>query len=137
MKVDRLAPRRARAVAVVLEEPTLARAAKRIGVHDRTLRRWLKDPDFRRALDEARRQAFGEALARVQFGASRAAQALLDVLDDEEARPTERVAAARALLEHAHRAEEILDLRGRLEAVEGVLEQHRTGAAYPGRVRPV
>ncbi len=124
-----LKPRRARAVVALLREPTLAKAARYAGVNERTLRRWLIDQDFRAALDAARREIFGEVLTHMQGSASKALDALHGVLDDDAARPSEKVAAARVLLDHAHRAAEVLDVDKRLAALEGTLE------AREGRVR--
>ena len=58
-----LKPSQARAVVALLREPTVAKAARHVGVNERTLRRWLADPGFRAALDDARREVFGEVLA--------------------------------------------------------------------------
>ncbi len=120
--LSELPPVRARAVFALLRQPTLAKAAREAGVNERTLRRWLAEADFRAALDVTRRDVFGEVLSRMQGGAEKALEALHGVLDDDAARPSEKVAAARVLLDHAHRAAEALDSNARLAALERALE---------------
>ena len=121
-ETGQLKPSQGRAVVALLREPTVAKAARHVGVNERTLRRWLADPGFRAALDDARREVFGEVLTRMQGGAEKALEALHGVLDDDAARPSEKVAAARVLLDHSHRAAETLDSNGRLAALERALE---------------
>ena len=58
----------------------------------------------------------------MQGGAEKALEALHGVLDDDAARPSEKVAAARVLLDQAHRAAEALDWNARLAALERALE---------------
>ncbi len=58
----------------------------------------------------------------MQGGAEKALEALHGVLDDDAARPSEKVAAARILLDQAHRAAEVLDLDERMSALEKALE---------------
>ena len=48
----------------------LDEAAKSIDVSPNTLLRWQKDPEFQKAYREARRLAFGQAIARLQQGSS-------------------------------------------------------------------
>ncbi len=110
---SKLKARQEQAVLVLLETPTIAAAANKIGVNESTLRRWRADPEFQQAMEEARRDAFGDALCRLQAGAGKAVDALLAVVDDDQAKPSARISAARALLEHGHRAKDALELRHR------------------------
>ena len=65
----------------------------------------------------------------MQGGAERALEALHGVLEDEAARPSERVAAARVLLDHSHRAAHAPDVEARLKVVERALVER--GASRP------
>src|SRR6266849_5429264 len=53
-------------IAALLTTPTVKQAAKVAGIAEATAGRWLKDPGFKTAYAEARRQALGEVLALVQ-----------------------------------------------------------------------
>ena len=109
---SKLKPRQMRAVYAYLEQPTITKAATQAAVHERTLRRWLATDIFNRALDDARREAYADGLARLQAGASEAIEALRALVRDGSLKPSDKIAAIRTYLDHAHRAEESLDLRG-------------------------
>ena len=103
----RLNAKHERAIVALLETPCLAAAAEKTGVDASTLRHWRKKPEFQEALEEARREVFDGALCRLQAGVGTAADVLLSVLEDENAKPSERISAARTVLDHGYRAEEV------------------------------
>src|SRR5690242_5400770 len=72
--------RQDQAVLALVNEPTIGRAAATVGVNERTLRRWLKQPVFRSELLAARREAFGQAIGLTQKFAPVAVAALVKVL---------------------------------------------------------
>jgi hypothetical protein len=53
---EKLSRKREQAIAALLTQPTIAAAAKMAGIGERTLRRWLKLPEFASAYDAARRE---------------------------------------------------------------------------------
>ena len=53
-------------VAALLTQPNVDAAARSVGISVATLMRWQKEPEFQKALREARRAAFGQAIARLQ-----------------------------------------------------------------------
>ena len=65
-----------KAILALLTEPTIAAAAKSIGVNEATLHRWLKLPHFQARYREARRQSVEVALAQLQQGCTVAALTL-------------------------------------------------------------
>src|SRR5258705_3855225 len=72
---------RERAVAALLGERSIARAAKRSGVNEGTLRRWLaEDEAFKTAYVTARRATFQDAMDRIQVVTARAVETLEDLL---------------------------------------------------------
>jgi len=88
------------------------------GVGARTLLRWLKLPEFQNAYRQARREAFGQAIARLQQGSAAAATTLLKVMLDAATPHSTRVRAAESVLTHAAKAIEIEDIEARLAALE-------------------
>ncbi len=76
---------------------------------------WSKN---QQALDEARREAFGDALCQLRAAAGKAVEALVDVLQGEDTRPADRLSAARVLLDNAHRAHETFEVAERIESLE-------------------
>ena len=70
------------AIAALLTQRNIEEAAKVAGIGANTLLRWLKVPEFQTAYREARRAAFGQAVARLQQGTSAAATTLLKTMID-------------------------------------------------------
>ncbi len=111
------------AIAALLTQRNVEEAARACGIGVRTLLRWLKLPEFQTAYRQARRDAFGQAIARLQQGTSAAATTLLKVMIDPTVPASVRVRAADSVLDHAAKAIEIEDIEARVAA----LEQATTG----------
>jgi transposase-like protein len=60
------------AIAALLTQRNVEEAARTAGIGTQTLYRWMKEPEFQTAYREAKRAAFGQALARLQQGSSAA-----------------------------------------------------------------
>jgi hypothetical protein len=54
------------AVAALLTQRNVEEAARAVGIGVATLLRWQKEPEFQKAYRDARRAAFGQAVARLQ-----------------------------------------------------------------------
>jgi len=106
------------AIAALLTQRNVEEAARAAGIGTRTLLRWLKVPDFQTAYREARRAAFGQAVARLQQGASAAATTLLKTMIDPNTPASVRVRAAESVMNHAMKAIEIEDIEARVAALE-------------------
>ena len=106
------------AIVALIAQPTITSAASVAGVADVTLWRWLQRPDFVRAYRDARRQVVEQALGEVQAATSDAVRTLREVMTDAAAPPSSRVAAARAVLDTALRAVELMDLETRVADLE-------------------
>src|SRR5262245_47727551 len=118
---EKLTRREEQAIAALLSEPTLPTAAGAAGVGERTLRRWLQQPEFAGAYRDARRAALDAATARLQWAGAEAVETLREVAADKSAKASARVAAARAILEIAFRAQEAVELAERFEQIEAAL----------------
>ena len=106
------------AIAALLTQRNIEEAAKAAGISANTLLRWLKVPEFQAAYREARRAAFGQAVARLQQGTSAAATTLLKTMIDPSTPASVKVRAAEAILNHATKAMEIEDIESRVAALE-------------------
>jgi transposase-like protein len=89
-------------IAALLTEPTYAAAAKKAGIGETTLYRWLHLPSFREAYRQARRELVEAAIGRIQAGSGQAVEALLHITRQGR-RDGDRVRAAVALLDLASR----------------------------------
>ena len=106
------------AIAALLTQRNIEEAAKSAGIGANTLLRWLKVPEFQAAYREARRAAFGQAVARLQQGTSAAATTLLKTLIDPNTPASVKVRAAETIFNHAAKAIEVEDIEARVAALE-------------------
>lgn len=131
------------AIAALLSRRTVEEAAAEAGVSYSTLKGWLRRPAFRAAYAAARERVLERTVARLLAVTGKAVDALEKNLDAREAKDSTR--AAVAVLTHAVRGVEALDLAGQvaelrqqLEGMRGVHGNAENGAgpAANGRRRP-
>jgi hypothetical protein len=106
------------AIAALLTHRSVEEAARGAGIGTKTLLRWLKVPEFQNAYREARREAFGQAVARLQQASSAAVSTLLKIMVDTNVPASSRVRAADCVLEHTAKAIELEDLEARVSELE-------------------
>jgi hypothetical protein len=137
--LDQLHAKQQDAVVELLNQPTVRKAAEAVGVNEKTVHRWLRDPTFSAAYREARRLAFRQAMSLTQRYAPIAIQTLAKVMTDEKAPAGSRVSAAEAILRFSRDSIELDDLEERvaaLEAAKGVLGLPPTPPAAPPPLPP-
>jgi hypothetical protein len=115
------------AIAALLTQRNIEEAAKVVGIAANTLLSWMKVPEFQKSYREARRAAFGQAIARLQQGTSAAATTLLKTMIDPATPASVRVRAAEAIFNHAAKAIEIEDVEARVSELERVAEATQSG----------
>ena len=113
---EKLSRKKDQAVAALLSESTIDAAAKVVGINERTLRNWLKLPQFQSAYRAARRQVVEAAVGRLQQASSEAVATLERNLTCDQA--SVEVRAAVAILDQSIKAVEILDMEERLAELE-------------------
>jgi multidrug efflux pump subunit AcrA (membrane-fusion protein) len=116
-KISRL---QEKAIASLLETPTLEEAASRVPVGVRTLHRWRQDPQFAMAYRQARGRLVEDAVAILQRLGREAAETLRRNL--RRGPLAARTRAAVAILNFVFRGTEVVDAIARLEAIEKSLE---------------
>src|SRR5690349_4515857 len=99
MPGGQLTPRQDKAVIALMTTPTVAKAAAKAGVGERTLRGWLAEADFLAAYRAARRRALEAAVGQLQRASGKAVRALVKDLDADKA--ADRIKAACAILDRA------------------------------------
>jgi hypothetical protein len=124
---SKLGRKQEEAIAALLTRRNIEEAAGAAGIGARTLLRWLKIPEFQAAYRQARRDALGQAVARLQQGTSAAATTLLKTLIDPGTPPSVKVRAAEAIFNHAAKAIEIEDIESRVAALEQAAASGRSG----------
>ena len=88
----------------------------------------MQVPEFQKAYREARRAAFGQAIARLQQGTSAAATTLLKIMIDPGTPASVRVRAADSIFNHAAKAIEIEDIEARVAELERAAAATRNGS---------
>ena len=116
---------RERAIVALLSEKTVAEAAAKASVSEKTLRRWLSEDDmFQAEYAAARQTAFQAGIHRAQALTGRAMDTLEQLLDDEK-HPNVRLGAARTVAEigiHQHDSETIMR---KLDEIETQQRRHQ------------
>lgn len=114
-----LSPQQTAVLALLVTGTPVERAAKHIGVGERTVWRWLSDRElFRQELRSRQREVVEAATRKLSAAASSAVDALKTVMMDEQAPYSARVSAAKAVLDTTYRAFELAEVAQRLEALE-------------------
>lgn len=107
-----------KALACLVTSPTIKAAAQAAGVDYRTMRRYLDDAEFLAEYRHITTEMLADARMRGQQLLSPAMETLAEICNDAAAKATERIAAARAILEWGIRLTEFTDIVERLEALE-------------------
>jgi|GEM_PF-6995170 len=87
------------AIAALLTCRTIREAAAQCGIGESTLRRWLKESDFRRQYISAKGELLDATKNQLRAAAVEAVDALREVFQDRNAAAGARVGAAKAILE--------------------------------------
>jgi hypothetical protein len=110
---EKLTRKMEQAVAALLSESTIAKAAAKAGVSERTLRTWKKRPDFQAAYRAAQRDIYEESIV---FAKQSARQATLTLYKNLTCgNPAAENQAAKILHDIIIRADAHLDLAGQVE----------------------
>ena len=121
-----------RAIIALLNEQSISRAAAVTEVGQRTLYRWLRKPEFARAYREARREAFGQAIALTQRYAPLAVNTLAQVMMDGAAPSSSKVAAATTILRFGREGIELDDLAARVDELERAAPKKQMAPRWRG-----
>jgi len=113
-----ITPRQRNAISALMQSRSNGEAAKTAGIGERTLYRWLSEPLFRQALQDAENQAADMTARRLATGTRLALDVLVTIMESEAAGDTLRLQAAKAWLENYHRARDDGDLDRRITALE-------------------
>jgi hypothetical protein len=117
-------------IAHLLTCPPIAQAAKASGISEATAGRWLKEPAFLQAYQDARSQLLRHGVAHVAQGLVHGALVLRSILQSD-APPAAKIAAIRLMYDIVmrDREQESLEVRlAQLEAHVATLEAQRDAA---------
>lgn len=115
---NNLSPNQIKAIEALLSNPSVEKAAQAVGVDKSTLFRWLRDGGFKEAYAEARKTLLESTLTGLQAISTEAVEALHAELTNATAKPSERIAAAKAILEFSLKGVDAIETEKRLAAIE-------------------
>jgi hypothetical protein len=110
------------AIAALASSRSVEEAANIAGISPQALYRWLKNPEFAAACDEAGEAVLGQALGRLQQASAAAAATLLKVMHDGNAPRSARLRAADSVLRHRKSARELESAWARLAELKRARE---------------
>ena len=122
---EKLSRKKEDAIAALLTCKTVAEAAEVASIGQNTLFRWLRMEDFKTAYRNARKEVVAQAIAQIQNGLSDAVKTLTDIMKDNKAPASARVAAGKIMLDMAIRAIETEDLEARITKIERKFSNER------------
>lgn len=102
--------RKMRALNALITSPTKKDAAAAAGISPRTLRTYLADPEFQSEYRKAVSSLVEDATRQAQDALGPAVTALRCIVEDEEEKSGNRIAAARTILEYGLKLTEFNDI---------------------------
>ncbi len=115
-KARELTSRQLRAIPYLVAAKNQEEGRRQAGVSKRTLWRWRQDRAFKAELARQRNQVIEEAIEVLKSNMTRAAQTLVELLDDEN--PRLRRFVAIDIINLALKGKEILEIEERLQVLE-------------------
>jgi site-specific recombinase XerD len=115
--LSHLSVRQQRAIEQLLTAESLTQAAVAAGISRRTLTRWLADPAFVAALEQAGSEAVANAARKLSGLSETAVEELRSILENGSTEVV-RLRAIEMVLAHALRWRELADLERRVAALE-------------------
>jgi hypothetical protein len=113
-----ISPRRKKAIAALLTEKDIRSAAKKVAVNERTLYRWLADPNFHAELLKAEGDMIDAATRHLVRLQQPAIDTIKTILDCDDTSPNTRLRAAQTILDYLIKLRELRNLESRLVALE-------------------
>jgi hypothetical protein len=132
------------AITALLSHRSVDEAARAVGISPNTLLRWMKEPEFEAALQEARRMAFSQAIGRLQDAGGAAVTTVLKIMLDPKTPAGTRLRAAEVVLEQGTKATDMEELEDRVAKLERTAASGRKPRRRPvdvtwlnAKIRPV
>ena len=116
-----LSGRQLRAIPLIVVSPTIREAAKTLEISERTIYRWLQEPDFHEELVRQRNLAAELALQQIRGLLDRTAPSYVELMRDPDS--SIRLRATNAVSTLGYRINEGQNLLAKLEELEQAFEE--------------
>ncbi|HXG63747.1 MAG TPA: hypothetical protein VNO70_01485 [Blastocatellia bacterium] len=121
--MSNLSVKQQEAISALIVHPTARAASEALGVNPSTIWRWLQDPEFREAYDEARRLVVTHNVTAIQAAGQQAVMSLIDMMNDPKIPAHARVRASQVILDLGMKVAKLDELDSRLRAIEEEAEE--------------
>jgi hypothetical protein len=121
MDSNQLTAPQQRAITALLSTKSVAEAAKKANVGQRTLFRWLADTAFKRQLAIAEGELVAVATRRLLQYQDSAITVITSIMADKTKPATVRLRASMAIVDYSLKMRELLNIEERLAALEELL----------------
>lgn len=111
------------AILALITEGSIKDAAKKAGIGETTLYRWMQEEEFNKQYREAKALTVSHVTARLRHSMTSAVDTLIEISENREAQPMARVVASKTLLEYGFEAHKMEDLQQRIEQLEEQYKQ--------------
>jgi hypothetical protein len=115
------------AIAALLSQRTIKGAAPVVGIGEKTLKRWLKDPEFQAEYRKARLEVVHQAIALLQQNSPAAGMTVLKIMADPKARDETRLKAAKIDLDISLNGIALEDIEERISELERDAKNRKKG----------
>lgn len=105
-------------ISALLTKPTVKEAAKNLKIAESTLYNYLKDRDFKAKYNEAKSMILSQTALYLQSNASKSANNIIKLMENEQIPPAVRLNACKAAIEYSIKLTEIADILPRIEQLE-------------------
>lgn len=114
----KITARQRRLIEALLTGKTISQACQVAGVGRRTYYRWVKQPHFTEALQQAEADLLTASMRRLLSMQGAAVDGLQDLLNDPALRPSDRLRAVQMVLDGVLRLRNAVELEARLAELE-------------------
>jgi hypothetical protein len=114
------------AIAALLSQRSIEDAAHVVGVAEKTLRRWMQEPQFNAHYLRARREGVSQAVARMQQATGAAGTVALKLMTDSNVPAAVRLRAAEFVFDRSIKGIELEDIEARVSELERATEAKKS-----------
>lgn len=107
-----------RAVTALITQPSIKAAAAYTGVTEKTMHKWLNDPEFSRRVQQAQLEVMQGVTKSIVNSGTQAIATLVEIMNDADNPAGARVTAARTVLDNTLKIFELQTIERRIEAIE-------------------
>jgi len=115
----KLSQRQLKAIPIFLESNSLIEVCKRANIGTSTYYRWMANPRFKEALQEARGNLYDASFEKLKLSFQKAADTLISLLENPQV--WVKLRASERILETCFRLKELEEIESRLSSLERVI----------------